>query len=269
MKRVALVTVMAAVALFGPLAFAASAQTEVNVIDVASAVDEVWIIVAGILVMFMQAGFALVESGFTRAKNAGNIIMKNFMDFSVGAIVYWAFGFALAYGGTSVGSFFSTGNWFLSDADMASTWIFQVVFAATAATIVSGAMAERVKFSAYLIYSPFITGLIYPIVTHWVWHGDGWLTDLGAIDYLAVAQHFHTVILADVPTLGPKRRDEARRFMLLIDALYEHKVKIVISAEGPPEQLYPSGDGAFEFERTVSRLQEMRSKDYLELAHIG
>ena len=92
---------------------------------------------------------------------------------------------------------------------------------------------------------------------------------LGAVDYLEIARQFHTVILADVPKLGPKRRDEARRFMLLIDALYEHKVKMVVSAEGPPEQLYPTGDGAFEFERTVSRLQEMRSKDYIELAHIG
>ena len=92
---------------------------------------------------------------------------------------------------------------------------------------------------------------------------------LGAIDYLAIAKAFHTVILADVPQLGPQKRDLARRFMLLIDALYEHKVKLVVSAEGPPEQLYPSGDGAFEFERTVSRLQEMRSKDYLGLAHLG
>ncbi len=92
---------------------------------------------------------------------------------------------------------------------------------------------------------------------------------LGAVDYLEIARQFHTVILADVPKLGPKRRDEARRFMLLIDALYEHKVKLVISAEGPPEQLYPAGDAAFEFERSVSRLQEMRSKDYLELAHLG
>jgi len=91
---------------------------------------------------------------------------------------------------------------------------------------------------------------------------------LAAGDYLEIARRFHTVLLADVPELGPKKHNEARRFMLLIDALYEHKVKLVISAEAPPERLYPTGDGAFEFERTVSRLQEMRSKDYIELTHL-
>jgi Amt family ammonium transporter len=181
MKRLALVVVMVAVALVGPLAVAASAQTDV--IDVTAAVDEVWVIVAGILVMFMQAGFALVESGFTRAKNAGNIIMKNFMDFSVSALSYWAVGFALAYGGASVGGVFATGNWFFSDEVRASEWFFQAVFAATAATIISGAVAERVKFTAYLIYTPFITGLIYPIVSHWAWAGDGWLAERGFVDF--------------------------------------------------------------------------------------
>ena len=92
---------------------------------------------------------------------------------------------------------------------------------------------------------------------------------LAANDYLAIARHYHTVILADVPRLTAQQRDLARRFMLLIDALYEHKVKIVISAEVPPEQLYPSGDGVIEFERTVSRLMEMRSEDYLTLEHLG
>lgn len=147
MKRLMLVTVMATIALIGPLAVAASAQTDIA--DVASALDEVWVVVAGMLVMFMQAGFALVESGFTRAKSAANIIMKNFMDFAVGALAYWAVGFGLAYGGSSVGGFLATGNWFFSDRARASEWFFQVVFAATAATIVSGAVAERVKFTAY------------------------------------------------------------------------------------------------------------------------
>ena len=91
---------------------------------------------------------------------------------------------------------------------------------------------------------------------------------LGAGDYLTIAQEFHSVILEGVPKLSPKRRDHARRFMLLIDALYEHKVKLIVSADAPPEKLYPEGDGAFEFERTVSRLQEMRSQDYLALGHI-
>ena len=173
MKR-RLLTGGALTALFvvGPLAAMAQAQT---VAEVGKAVDEVWVVVAAMLVMFMQAGFAMVEAGFTRAKNAGNIIMKNFADFSVGALSYWAIGWALAYGGTEVGRFVATGDWFVSDPGLSSAWFFQAVFAATAATIVSGAMAERVKFSSYLIYTPFITGLIYPIVTNWVW-GSGWLS---------------------------------------------------------------------------------------------
>jgi Amt family ammonium transporter len=140
--------------------------------EVAAAVNSVWIVVAAILVMFMQAGFALVEAGFTRAKNAGNIIMKNVMDFSLGSLTYWAFGFALAYGGSSIGGFLAYGDlFFFDDQARAGEWFFQVVFAATAATIISGAVAGRVKFTSYLIYTPFITGLIYPVVTHWVWGG--------------------------------------------------------------------------------------------------
>lgn len=92
---------------------------------------------------------------------------------------------------------------------------------------------------------------------------------LAAGDYLAIARTYHTVVLAGVPKLSPERRDHARRFMLLIDALYEHKVKLIVAADAPPERLYPAGDGAFEFERTVSRLQEMRSKDYIALQHLG
>ena len=107
--------------------------------ELASYVDSLWIVVAGILVMFMQPGFMLVETGFTRSKNSVNIVMKNFMDFSVGAVSYWAFGFALAYGGTTLGGFLAYGNFFL-EGD-AITYFFQVVFAATAATIVSGAVA--------------------------------------------------------------------------------------------------------------------------------
>ena len=103
--------------------------------EIASYVDSLWIVVAGILVMFMQPGFMLVETGFTRSKNSVNIVMKNFMDFSVGAVSYWAFGFALAYGGTTLGGFLAYGNFFL-EGD-AITYFFQVVFAATAATIVS------------------------------------------------------------------------------------------------------------------------------------
>ena len=173
--------------------------------EIASYVDSLWIVVAGILVMFMQPGFMLVETGFTRSKNSVNIVMKNFMDFSVGAVSYWACGFALAYGGTTLGGFLAYGNFFL-EGD-AITYFFQVVFAATAATIVSGAVAERTKFSAYLLFQPFICGVIYPIVTHWVWSGQGWLGDLGFIDF-AGSGVVHMVggfaALAGVQIVGPR-----------------------------------------------------------------
>ena len=174
-RRLTMSLMLAIVMVAGPFAPGAVAETDPSVVDVGLAVDSVWLLVAAAMVMLMQAGFALVEAGFTRAKNAGNIIMKNLMDFSVGGLVYWAFGFALAYGGSSVGGLVGYGDvFFFDDQARAGEWFFQVVFAATAATIISGAVAGRVKFSAYLIYTPFITGLIYPIVTHWVW-GGGWL----------------------------------------------------------------------------------------------
>ena len=173
--------------------------------EIASYVDSLWIVIAGILVMFMQPGFMLVETGFTRSKNSVNIVMKNFMDFSVGAVSYWAFGFALAYGGTTLGGFLAYGNFFLEGDSI--TYFFQVVFAATAATIVSGAVAERTKFSAYLLFQPFICGVIYPIVTHWVWSGQGWLGDLGFIDF-AGSGVVHMVggfaALAGVQIVGPR-----------------------------------------------------------------
>jgi ammonium transporter len=143
-------------------------------------VNFAWTLICGFLVMFMQAGFAMVETGLTRAKNASNIMMKNLADFSFGALSYWAVGFALMFGTASgiTGLLFGTDGFFLlGDAYDVSTielWFFQMVFAATAATIVSGAVAERVKFSTYLIASVAITALIYPIYGHWLW-GGGWL----------------------------------------------------------------------------------------------
>ena len=193
-------------ALFGPLTGSALAQEEATLADITTAVDNIWVVVAGILVMFMQPGFALVEAGFTRAKNTANIVMKNFMDFSVGAVTYWAFGFALAYGGSTLGGWIGYGEFFFNNPDRSVEWFFQVVFAATAATIVSGAMAERTKFTGYLIYTPFITGLIYPIVTHWTW-GGGWLAELGYYDF-AGSGIVHLVggvaALAGVLTIGPR-----------------------------------------------------------------
>jgi Amt family ammonium transporter len=157
----------------------AAAQTpeelQTGLDDLAGALDLGWLLIAATLVLFMQAGFALVESGFVRSKNVTNILMKNVLDACLGGMIYFAIGWGLAYGSDG-NSFMGVGNWFLTDFSDYGSWFFQFVFAATAATIVSGAMAERTKFSAYLVYTVFITGLIYPIVTHWIWDGNGFLT---------------------------------------------------------------------------------------------
>ena len=155
----------------------------------AVAIDTVWTLVAAFLVFFMQPGFAMVEVGFTRAKNAANILMKNLMDFCIGSIAFWLIGFGIMFGASALG-LFGTSGFFLSTANPSTGeglwqfafWMFQAVFAATAATIVSGAMAERTKFPAYLIYSFFVCALIYPIVGHWIW-GGGWLATKGFIDF--------------------------------------------------------------------------------------
>lgn len=148
--------------------------------------DSLWYIIGACLVFFMQAGFAMVETGFTRAKNAGNIIMKNTMDFSIGAIAFLLVGYSLMCGADIAGFVGGFDGAFLSPAlfteqDWANFW-FQLVFCATAATIVSGSMAERTKFSAYVIYSVLISLVIYPIEAHWVW-GGGWLSELGYFDW--------------------------------------------------------------------------------------
>lgn len=144
--------------------------------------DNLWIFIAGVLVFFMQAGFALVEAGLTRAKNVGNIVMKNLMDCAAGVLAFAAVGFGIAFGGDELLSgFFGFGLGVpgiedtVADGLLPSTFFFfQAAFAATAATIVSGAMAERTKFRAYFVYSIFISALIYPIVLRWTW-GGGWL----------------------------------------------------------------------------------------------
>lgn len=155
----------------------------------AIAIDTIWTLLAAFLVFFMQAGFAMVEAGFTRAKNAANIIMKNLMDFSAGSLIYWLLGFGIMFGIDKAGIIGTTGFALTDNFEHLGlsipVWaflIFQTVFAATAATIVSGAMAERTKFASYLIYSIFITAIIYPIVGHWIW-GGGWLSELGMIDF--------------------------------------------------------------------------------------
>jgi len=144
--------------------------------------DLMWIVIWGVLVFFMQAGFTLVETGFTRGKNAGNIIMKNIMDLCIGSLGFWAIGYTVMYG-ESIGSLIGTPTLFFDNVDDMHNLFFQTVFAATAATIVSGAVAGRTKFSTYIIFSFVMTVMIYPISGHWVWQGDGWLTELGFVDF--------------------------------------------------------------------------------------
>jgi len=175
-----------------------------------------WTLIAACLVFFMQAGFALVESGFTRAKNSVNIMMKNLMDFSMGTLAFWAVGFGLMFGASATG-WFGTSGFFLSDFSpdgdpwVLAFWMFQVVFCATAATIVSGAMAERTKFIGYLAYSLILSALIYPVFGSWAWgslfNGSGWLEGLGFIDF-AGSTVVHSVggwaALAGTLVLGPR-----------------------------------------------------------------
>jgi Amt family ammonium transporter len=171
----------------------AAAQEGPTVESVASSVSYVWVLVAAFLVFLMQAGFALLEAGSTRSRNAGAVFMKNLMDFCMCGLAFWAFGFALMFGGSELApgldtgnDFFGTSGFFLSgeagSTDTALLWFFQMVFAATAATIVSGAMAERTRLDSYMAYSFLISAIVYPIYGHWVW-GGGWLADLGAWDF--------------------------------------------------------------------------------------
>jgi len=194
-----------------------TAESNKILIDlVQSHADYVWTLVAAALVFFMQAGFAMVETGFTRAKNAINIMMKNLMDFSMGSLAFWAIGFGIMFGASSTG-WFGTSGFFLSDFKagvdpwVLAFWMFQVVFCATAATIVSGAMAERTRFSGYLIYTVGLSAIIYPVFGSWAWgslfNGNGWLEGLGFIDF-AGSTVVHSVggwaALAGTIVLGPR-----------------------------------------------------------------
>jgi Amt family ammonium transporter len=188
--------------------------------------DTIWVMVAAFLVFWMQAGFAYVEGGLTRAKNTNNIMMKNLMDFCLGTVVFWALGFAIMFGDGN--AFMGTTGWFLNGADnspatadayqgvySALNWtgvplfakfMFQLVFAGTAATIVSGAMAERTKFHAYLVYSFVISAFIYPIVGHWIW-GGGWLQKMGMWDFAGSTVVHSTggwLALAGAIVVGPR-----------------------------------------------------------------
>ena len=150
--------------------------SNLNIADLARSLDTVWMLFAAMLVFFMQPGFALVEAGFTRTKNTANILMKNLLDFMLGSLLFWAIGFGVMFGaGQFIGapSLFDH-TFFATDLPVDGYLIFQTVFCATAATIVSGAMAERTKFSMYLAYTILISVLVYPVSGHWTW-GGGWL----------------------------------------------------------------------------------------------
>lgn len=176
------------------------------------AINVIWLATASALVFFMQAGFALLESGMTRSKNAINVIMKNYLDVCLGSIAFWAFGFGLMFGINPTG-LFGTSAFFVHDA---SSWdysylLFQTMFAATAATIASGAMAERSRFSGYLIGSMIVTGLIYPVFGSWAWgsfyDGKGWLAEMGFVDFAGSTVVHSTggwCALAAVIILGPR-----------------------------------------------------------------
>jgi len=182
-----------------------------DVVTVISGLDTVWVLLAAFLVLFMQAGFAMLESGFTQAKNAINIIMKNVLDISFGTLAFFIVGFGLMFGAGT--GFIGTEGFMLEGISEVwgtiPTWaffLFQAVFAATAATIVSGAVAERTKFGAYVIFSIVLTALIYPIIGHWIW-GGGWLSELGFLDF-AGSTVVHSVggwaALAGIIVIGPR-----------------------------------------------------------------
>lgn len=147
-----------------------------NISELCSAVDTVWVLLAAILIFMMQLGFATVEAGFTRAKNSANILMKNLLDFSFGSILFWVLGYWIMFGKDGAPD----------NIPQLAYLVFQTMFCATAATIVSGAMAERTKFHSYLVYCVVISALVYPISGHWAW-GGGWLSELGFHDFAGSA----------------------------------------------------------------------------------
>ena len=181
-----------------------------SVIDSISGVDTLWVLLGAMLVFWMQPGFALVEAGMTRSKNTANILMKNFCDFMCGTILFWIVGFSLMFGSdhgiAGWDGFFFRSNFGNDQLPAPAFFIFQTMFCATAATIVSGAMAERTKFSNYLLYSILISAIVYPVSGHWGW-GGGWLSELGFHDF-AGSTMVHAcggmLALAGAMALGPR-----------------------------------------------------------------
>lgn len=194
------------------LSTSVSASTAPNIQEIRISLDSVWVVVGGILVFFMQAGFALIESGSVRSKNTVNVLMKNYMDTCIGGLVFWLFGFGLMFGLNQSG-WIGLSHFMPNQMD---DWhwnllFFQMMFAATATTIASGAMAERIHFVAYVVSAIFVSGVIYPVFGSWAWGGlfggDGWLKAMGFIDF-AGSTVVHSiggwVALAGIIVLGPR-----------------------------------------------------------------
>ncbi len=231
-------------------------------------IDTLWVLLGGILVFWMQAGFAMVETGFTRAKNAGNIVMKNLMDFALGSLIYWVVGFGIMFGSDAAGIIGIPGFFADGTAENAATSInsyaflfFQTVFCATSATIVSGAMAERTKFLSYCIYSIAISAVIYPIAGHWIW-GGGWLAQLGFHDF-AGSTAVHSIggwcALVGAAILGPrigKYGKDGKPNAILGHSLTLGALGVFILWMGwfgfnPASSLGITGDGALELSSRV------------------
>ncbi len=219
LRRLRIITVMGLALLVLPaIAYALDGRVDGKPVpELQVTVDTLWTCIAGILVFLMQAGFAMVEGGFTRAKNVANIMMKNVGDFSMAALGFWILGFGIMFGdgnaflGTT-GFFVSAGTGDLypslswTSVPTLTAWFFQLMFCATAATIVAGAMAERTRFLSYLIFSFIISLFFYPMVGHWVW-GGGWLAQLGMLDFAGSTVVHSTgawFALAGVIVLGPR-----------------------------------------------------------------
>jgi Amt family ammonium transporter len=173
-----------------PASAATVEENSASIDNLQTALTFLWLIIAGAIVFLMHAGFSLVEIGLTRTKNTANILMKNFMTICLGVVVYWAVGWGIMYGADYAG-LIGIDQFFLMGADNAlwNSWWFQMVFAATGATIVSGAMAERTDFKAYLIYTVLMVALIYPVYGHWVWSGVGILTSGFLVDSIGAGFH--------------------------------------------------------------------------------
>lgn len=213
---------------------AASAQTNVTAESVLQSVDMAWVMIAAFLVFFMHAGFAMVESGFTRSKNALNILMKNFMTMSIAAVLYFIVGYGIMFG-TSGGGIIGIDGFLLSgQEDQIGFFVFQAVFAATCATIISGAVAERIKLGSYLLLTVVMTGFIYPVVGHWVW-GGGWLAELGFVDFAGSTVVHLTGALGAVTAvlfLGPRIGKYSGRTVNVIPGITSLSEPLVYSSCG-------------------------------------